>query len=313
MQRTDELSRLWSIILAGGEGKRIGPLIEQWLGHHRPKQYCTFVGTRSMLQHTLDRADQITALDHKITVISRSHRPDALPQLTDRPGRVILQPANRDTVAGIFLPLTYVRSRDPRATVVIYPSDYFVYPEERFLEAVRQAITVVQLLKERVLLLGIAPDGLELDYGWMLPGPDLGYYGDHRIRAVSAFLEKPAPGMAQRAWNSGALWNTFVMVGKVETLWGLGWRCCPQIMQLLEGVQSVMGTEQEDTTLTSVYRDMPMRNFSLDLLQRMPSHVASLEVTDVLWSDWGNGDRITKSLSKIGKQPAFPLAFAKAS
>ena len=49
-----EAHPLWSIILAGGEGERTRPFIEQWLGGHKPKQYCTFVGKRSMLQHTLD-------------------------------------------------------------------------------------------------------------------------------------------------------------------------------------------------------------------------------------------------------------------
>ena len=54
-----ESKPLWSIILAGGEGNRTRPFIEQWLGRHKPKQYCTFVGNRSMLQHTFDRADRL--------------------------------------------------------------------------------------------------------------------------------------------------------------------------------------------------------------------------------------------------------------
>jgi mannose-1-phosphate guanylyltransferase len=61
---------LWSIILAGGEGERLRPLMQRWLGQHKPKQYCTFVGTRSMLQHTLDRADQISDPEQKVTVIA---------------------------------------------------------------------------------------------------------------------------------------------------------------------------------------------------------------------------------------------------
>jgi mannose-1-phosphate guanylyltransferase len=51
----ESASRLHAIVLAGGSGKRLQPVTERWLGEHRPKQYCTFVGTRSMLQHTLDR------------------------------------------------------------------------------------------------------------------------------------------------------------------------------------------------------------------------------------------------------------------
>lgn len=30
--------KLWSIILAGGEGERVRPLIQRWLGCHKPKQ-----------------------------------------------------------------------------------------------------------------------------------------------------------------------------------------------------------------------------------------------------------------------------------
>jgi len=40
-------SHLWSIVLAGGEGKRLAPMVKRWLGEERPKQYCTFTGTRS--------------------------------------------------------------------------------------------------------------------------------------------------------------------------------------------------------------------------------------------------------------------------
>ena len=44
------------------------PLIHRWLGGHRPKQYCTFVGARSMFQHTLDRADMLISPAHRVTV-----------------------------------------------------------------------------------------------------------------------------------------------------------------------------------------------------------------------------------------------------
>ena len=46
---------IWGLILSGGEGTRLRPLITKLYGVERPKQYCSIVGTRSMLQHTLDR------------------------------------------------------------------------------------------------------------------------------------------------------------------------------------------------------------------------------------------------------------------
>ena len=75
---------LWSIILAGGEGDRISPLIPKWLGHHKPKQYCTFVGHRSMFQRTLDRADQVLLPDYRVTVIAQSHKFEVERQFGDR-------------------------------------------------------------------------------------------------------------------------------------------------------------------------------------------------------------------------------------
>ena len=51
---------MWSIVLAGGDGVRTKAFIRRWLGYEKPKQYSTFVGSRSMFQHTLGRAARLT-------------------------------------------------------------------------------------------------------------------------------------------------------------------------------------------------------------------------------------------------------------
>ena len=51
--------QLWSIILAGGDGVRTKEFIWQMVGCENPKQYCTFVDSRPMFQHTLDRAARL--------------------------------------------------------------------------------------------------------------------------------------------------------------------------------------------------------------------------------------------------------------
>ena len=63
---------------------------------------------------------------------------------------MILQPKNCDTLPGAFLPLTHVHARDPEATVVIYPSDHFIYPEEVFLEATARAVQVAEDLPAKL-------------------------------------------------------------------------------------------------------------------------------------------------------------------
>ncbi len=299
------LPGVWSIVLAGGEGNRIRPFIQGWLGRHRPKQYCAFVGTRSLLQHTLERAARLVPDERTLIVIDRTHRQFAEPQLCDRPSvRLIVQPNNRDTAPGIFLPLTYVRHADPHATVIIYPSDHFVYPENPYVGVVREAVDELAFLDDRLILLGVTPDCLELEYGWIHSGLELtGNSG--RVRSVRAFVEKPDQTEAKAAMESGALWNTFVFTGKVETLWRLGRRFFPQMLELFETFDESIGTCNEITALNSMYEKMPVLNFSAGLLQRAPEHIGVMKLEGVLWSDWGRPERIVTSLKKINRQPVF--------
>jgi mannose-1-phosphate guanylyltransferase len=262
-----------------------------------------------MFQHTLDRADQLSAPDHRVTVIASGHRREALSQLSERQrGKLLVQPANRDTAAGIFLALAHIRAHDPDATVVVYPSDHFVYPEDPFVELVRGAVWAAKQLKSWLFLLGVAPDRMELDYGWIHPGSHLGWVGGHELRATKTFLEKPSVERCKDAITAGALWNTLVFGARVETLWEMGWQCFPEMMTLFEKYKDAVGTSKEQGVLEDIYEFMPARNFSSDLLERLPSQVAVMELTNVLWSDWGRPERIVETLHRIGKRPAFAQA-----
>ncbi len=253
MKQVNNNRALWSIVLAGGEGTRIGSFVQRWLGKQRPKQFCTFVGTRSLLQHTLDRA------------------------------------------------------RAPHATVVIYPSDHFVFPEEKFLDHVHHAVLAAERLKHRIVLLGVAPDRLELDYGWILPGARLAHSGKRPVKSVRRFLEKPTAPQADEALSNNALWNTMVMTATVDTFWDLGRQCFPGLMERFDRLGSAIGTPEEARILDLIYRDMPVKNFSADLLQQVPDRVVVTELTDTLWSDWGRPERIAEALRRIDRIPAFPL------
>ncbi|MEJ2231371.1 MAG: sugar phosphate nucleotidyltransferase [Nitrospirales bacterium] len=298
---------LWSIILAGGDGERTRPFIEQWLGYPKPKQYCTFVGTRSMLQHTLDRADRLGAPNKKVTVVAQTHLGYASEALAgQQAGQVILEPDYCGSGPGIFLPLTYVRTWDPKATVVIFPSDHFVFPEDRFLETVQRATRASHILQDRILLLGVRPTHLELDYGWINVGGVLGWSGGACVRQVDSFVDKPGQLEVLNAMANGALWNSLVIVAKVETIWKLGWQYLPVIMERFDRLGKAIGSNHEGVMLRQLYQKMPVLNFLPELLQRVPERMGIIEVEDVLWSDWERPDRILGSLNVLGKEPAFP-------
>jgi mannose-1-phosphate guanylyltransferase len=298
--------RPWSIVLAGGKGERLAAFTERWLGRYVPKQYCAFVGTRSMLEHTLDRASRVSRPEDTLTVVAREHAGFARNQVRGGFARgVVAQPSNRDTAAGVFLPVARIRASDPNATVAIFPADHFVYPEDRFVDSVRVALSAAQALPQRLVLLGVAPDEPEPDYGWIFRGRELLDVEGRKVRAVRSFLEKPSDEEARAARSEGALWNTMVMAAKVETLWRLGWRYLPEIMFRFESFLEAIATSLEEGALASIYRDMPRRNFSSDLLQRARSEVAVVELQDVAWSDWGRAERIVETLARVGRIPSW--------
>lgn len=301
--------KTWSIVLAGGEGERLKPFVRAWKGEGVPKQYCAFTGTRSMLEHTLSRADRVSGPTRKVTVIGKNHLPYVGPRFArDEPGKVLLQPANRDTAAGIFFPLTYVRAAAPDATVAIFPSDHLIFPEDRFIAQVRTAAAAARELRDKVILLGVVPESAEPEYGWISPGAELGPVRSGRVRSVRKFIEKPDAATALKTKARGGLWNSFVMTAQVDELWRMGHACFPEMMKLFELLGEVIGTPVEAPVLESIYQTLPQANFSSGLLQRMPENVAVMELKDVLWSDWGRPERIAESIRAIGGTPAFPEA-----
>jgi mannose-1-phosphate guanylyltransferase len=48
--------------------------------------------------------------------------------------------AGESRYGGIFFPLTHIRADDPRATVVIYPSNHFVHSKGKFIEEMQHAV-----------------------------------------------------------------------------------------------------------------------------------------------------------------------------
>lgn len=299
----------WAIVLAGGEGTRIRPLIKCWLGTAVPKQYCTFCGTRSMIEHTLDRAASLVDQEQILTVIGTGHRQFYFPN-RDR-GRVIEQPDSRDTAPGIFLPATYVMAVDPEATLYILPSDQFIFPEDRFTETLEIAASYAERLQS-VVLLGAVPDRPETDYGWIEPGERHSLWGlDREVFQVRSFSEKPAVADAREWFARGRFWNTMIIAVKLKKLWSLGWKLLPRMMQKFELLLSKLsdagprGINDEAQLLSQLYGDLPKANFSESILASISNDTAVLGLDGIHWSDWGRAERVAETLSRIGRQASY--------
>jgi len=292
---------LWSIVLAGGEGERTRPFVESWLGYHKPKQYCTFSGERSLFQQTIDRADALGSASRRVVVVARHHLDEANRQLGGRPrGVLVAQPVNRGTGAGVLLALARIRATTPSGLAVVYPSDHFVAPEDAFLRVVARAVEGARRHPTSLVLLGVAPDGPESDYGWIRPGAAVG-----PLRRVDAFVEKPPRATCEALMAEGALWNTMVVAGSLEAFWRLAARTVPESTSLFSLYWDAAGTPWEADTLDLVYELLSSSDFSRDVLERARDRLFVMPLEGALWSDWGRPERIARTLRSVGAEPAF--------
>jgi mannose-1-phosphate guanylyltransferase len=298
----------YAIVLAAGNGKRMQHFIHHYYGSSRPKQFIAFTGRRSMLQHTIHRIEKLISKEKILVVADPDHREEVRTQLCDRPpDTLIYQPINRETAPGVLLPLAHVYNRDPEATVSIFPSDHFILEEDRFMKYVRFAQSVIERLPDRMILLGVQPDGPEVDYGWIEPGERVtGFDGGSEaieVKRVSRFLEKPDPTSALQFFRTGYLWNTLIMVTKCKTLWKLAKRYLPGVANRFDRIRRVIGTPAEQQFIAQEYQRMEPANISHTLLEKDASPLLVIHVKDVFWSDWGNGARVLQTLHKIGRLP----------
>lgn len=314
----DRLLSRWGIVLAGGEGSRMRPLIKNWLGEERPKQYCTFAGSRSMYQHTLDRARCVVPEKQVVSVIGQGHRKFLSDSIHGSShGPVLEQPENLGTAPGIFLPAAYVLAQDPEATLLILPADHFVHPEDRFCEIILCAFALAETHCGMIILIGAIPDRPETDYGWIAPGNkqgDVHNHSWHEAVHVMYFREKPARSAARTMFQQGCLWNTMVMTVKAKTLWALGRKCLPGMMCQFDAFLMVLRAVREGrlapayeaSALANLYNELPSADFSKDILQNICNQSMVMRMEGVNWCDWGRPQRVNGTLAGLGRRPLFP-------
>jgi len=290
----------WALILAGGEGKRLEGVTRQIAGAPVPKQYCRLLGSRSLLEMTVERVRAFVPAERTMVIVTDSHRSLAEEQLAAHPGiRVLSQPENRDTGPGIVSPLLWLERAVGDATVTVFPSDHYVADEPRFLEQVRLAAEFVERYRHRIALLGIVPDREDPELGYVLPGRAFSLRGAMgQAFRVQRFIEKPPPAESARLVARGALWNSFVLVFRLATLVRLVERLLPEHMQALRDT-----TRAADPC--SAFRSLAPWNFSRDFLAGATAALAVWRTPEVGWSDCGTLESLLRTVPRLPSLPPW--------
>ena len=297
----------WGIILSGGNGTRLRDLVYRKRADYLPKQYLNFIGKRSMLEHTLHRAEKLIPAQKLLIVITKEHLQfdEVRHQIASRPREcIIIQPENKDTGPGILLPLMHLHKRDPAAIVTVFPSDHFILEEDLFMRHVERAFRIVESDGARIVLLGTEPNEPDPEYGYILYGGRIDNPDLDGGRTVEMFVEKPSADAAKMILRNGALWNTLVLVVTCKTLLQAIKRATPELYRSFEPIQDAIGTPDEQRAIERVYQKLPSLNFSKGVLETLSyenrQNLRVLPVRGVTWKDWGTSDRLSKTLRQLG-------------
>lgn len=300
---------LWGIILAGGEGERLKGFAQEQFGEPIPKQFCAFVGRRTMLERTIRRARLLIPPERLVVSGTAHHNSYVIRNLgTPPPGTVLLQPANRDTAPGILLPLIHILRKDPHALVAILPADHFILPGRRFMGAVATAAQFVAAKSLRSpILLAVKPDRPEPEYGWIEPGKFVKYGGQRIIREIEQFVEKPTCDHAAQLMKDGWLWNTMVIVARADALMDLVRKHVPNLAAWFTLLRRSLGGAREQDCIEEVYQAIPKVNFSTSVLADHDMKLFVLAVQNIYWSDWGTKERILSTATALDLLPTVPI------
>jgi mannose-1-phosphate guanylyltransferase len=297
----------WALLLAGGDGRRLRPLTRQIAGDPRPKQFCPIFDGETLLDRTRRRADMLTRLDHQVVVVTRAHEPYYGSLVSElAPDRLVVQPSNVGTAAGILYPLLRTRQLAGNVPLAIFPSDHYVSNDEVFVGAVAHAVQVVRQRPELIVLLGVEAGGPETEYGWIEPDPVPVPLPGEPVFPIRRFREKPSARLAQRLFERGALWNSFVMVGWVDALVALTARNAPDLVAAFEPLARALGTPAEARVAERVYARLtsPL-GFSEHVLAPAKDGLVTVRVKGVEWSDWGHPQRVIATMRRTGWQPTW--------
>jgi mannose-1-phosphate guanylyltransferase len=284
---------VWTVLLAGGEGRDFGDFSVHMFGNSIPKQFWSLDGTGGMMGWALARARRLAPKEHMIAITRADHARWAAPRFRDLPPEnVLVEPADRGSAPGLFLALTKITQADPEAIVVLLPCDHHVEEERVLSEAILDAASVAAA-SHRIVLLGAAADGTGAECAWILPK------GERRAsrgapRAVGCILNHHELPATDRLARDGAFVSTGIVVASGASLVAQFAATVPDLVR--ECVGHMIETRDERGSLEALYEGLSPRDFNRDVLNGSPESLAVARIPTCGWTDLGTPAKLQEFL-----------------
>ena len=271
------------VIMAGGVGSRFWPMSTA----EKPKQFIDVLGVgRSLLQLTLDRFEGICEPENVWVVTNKNYAAIVREQLPEVPAENILQePCRRSTAPCIAYVSWRIKKNNPKANVVVTPSDHVVMNNEEFRRVVKQCMKFTGET-DAIVTLGMKPTRPETGYGYIQADLSSSSPRNKEIFRVDSFKEKPSQEKAMEyIRNRSYFWNAGIFIWSVSTIVNAFRVYQPAINRVFENLLPVYGTEKEQEEIDKRFPEC--ESISVDYAIMEKAEEIFVCPADFGWSDLG--------------------------
>ena len=271
------------VIMAGGVGSRFWPMSTA----EKPKQFIDVLGIgKSLLQLTVERFEGIVPVENVWVVTNAKYADTVSAQLPDMPrDHILCEPCRRNTAPCIAYVSWRIKSKDPKANIVVSPSDHVVLNTQEFQRVVKNCLAFTAD-SDAIVTLGMKPNRPETGYGYIQADLSSNSLRNKEIFRVDSFREKPDLQTAlQYISQKNYYWNAGIFIWNVNTIVNAFRIYQPQLAKIFESLLPIYGTEKEQAEVDRLFPEC--ENISVDYAIMEKAEEIFVCPADFGWSDLG--------------------------
>lgn len=271
------------VIMAGGVGSRFWPMSTA----DRPKQFIDVLGVgKTLIQLTNERFSGVIPPCNVWVVTNEKYVSVVQEQLPDIPvDHILSEPCRRNTAPCIAYVSWRIKKENPKANIVVSPSDHIVTNPEEFRRVVTNCLKFTAET-DAIVTLGMKPTRPETGYGYIQADLSTASARNKEIFRVDQFREKPDLATAiQYTKQSNFFWNAGIYIWSASTIVNAFRIYQPGVARIFENIMDILGTADEQRVIDEVYPECD--NISVDYAIMEKAEEIFVCPADFGWSDLG--------------------------